>query len=172
MPGSNPLPLTRICPSAVFTNCVVYGSQVAQASTEPLSSATLASTGPRNTHCTSFGEIPACSSAFSATKWPIDPLPVAMRLPFKSAALFNALPGETSTAVPAGLLLSTAMALTGAPLASANSSGASPIIPASTAPALSASASGAAAGNSAHLISYGRFCRALAASSCERMPPF
>ncbi len=36
---------------------------------------------------------------------------------FKSAPLFNVLPGDTSTAVPAGLLLSTAIALTGAPLA-------------------------------------------------------
>jgi hypothetical protein len=78
----------------------------------------------------------------------MEPRFVATLRPFRSAAVFNGESGRTSTAVPYGSERLAAKALTGVPAASANSSGASPMVPRSMARALSASASGAAAGNS------------------------
>ncbi|MET3555143.1 hypothetical protein ABIC50_005077 [Burkholderia sp. 567] len=106
------------------------------------------------------------------TKWPIEPRVVPMRLPFRSAVPFSVASGRTSTAVPYGSERFAAITLMRAPDASAKITGASPIGPQSTAPAFSASASGAAAGNSVHAMSYARPFSSPAASSSARSPPF
>ena len=112
------------------------------------------SAGGRKRNDTASGGRPAASSAFSVTKWPIEPRVVPMRLPFRSAAPFSVASGCTSTAVPYGSERFAPITLMRAPDASAKITGASPIGPQSTAAAFSASASGAAAGNSVHAMSY------------------
>ncbi|MNR40944.1 hypothetical protein D3C85_1592790 [compost metagenome] len=78
----------------------VYGSQVAQASTEPLVSASLVSAGGRKRIFVSSGFSPADANAFSVTKWPIEPRFVPMLLPLRSAAVFSGESGRTRMAVP------------------------------------------------------------------------
>jgi hypothetical protein len=83
----------------------------------------------------------------------MEPRLVAMLLPLRSAAVLSGESGRTSTAVPYESERFAPMALTRVPAASAKISGASPMGPESTAAAFSASASGAAAGNSDHWMS-------------------
>ena len=143
-------------------------AQVAHASIEPVASASIVSAGGRKRNDTASGGRPAASSAFSVTKWPIEPRVVPMRLPFRSAAPFSVASGCTSTAVPYGSERFAPITLMRAPDASAKITGASPIGPQSTAAAFSASASGAAAGNSVHAMSYARPFSSPAASSSAR----
>ena len=78
---------------------------------------------------------------------------MATLLPLRLAASLSGELAATRMAVPKASERLTAKALTRLPAASEKSSGASPMGPKSTASAFKASASGAAAGNSAHLMS-------------------
>src|SRR6266702_4589712 len=102
----------------------------------------------------------------------MEPRPVPTILPLRSAVVRIADVFGAMIAVARGLDRLAPMIFAGAPAANAKVVGASPAKPLSIAPALSASRSGAAAGNCFHSTRYGKSLSTPAASMTACAPPF
>src|SRR5476651_795245 len=116
-PDESPTPLATLRLLSRNSPSATYGSHVDHASTLPDSSADLASAGCMNSSVTSESLIPARSSVAMARKWPMEPRVVAMRLPFRSAALLMGDPAGTRIARSTGWERVAATARTRAPAA-------------------------------------------------------
>ncbi len=138
-----------LAPSCTVASAI-YGPQVAQASTLPAARAAFASAGAMNTKRTSLGFIPARSSAASTRKCPVCPRRVAIERPFNAATVWIGESCGTTSDVTAPSDCVTDTARIGMAEAMPETSGASPMPPASIASAFKASISIGAPANWLH----------------------